>query len=124
MPEIFSFHLIIDLYGCDKEFLSSEEEISNFLVETTKQIGMLPISDPMVMRYDHPKNPDRWGVTGVIILAESNITIHTFAEKGFAMVDINSCQKFDTDLALQKVIEKLKPTRHEKTVLERGLGVS
>lgn len=123
MSRILSFHLIIDLYGCNEELLSNEGKIKDFLIATTKEIGMQPISEPMVLAYDHPKNPEKTGVTGVLILAESNITIHTFSRKGFAMVDINSCEEFDTDYAITKVVERLKPARYEKTFIERGIGV-
>lgn len=120
MAEAFAYHLSIDLYGCDEKFLSNKQQIRDFLLQTTDSIGMQAISDPLVLHYPHPKNPDRSGITGVIILAESNITIHTFAKPGFAMVDINSCEHFDADLALQTVLETLKPQRHEKRILERG----
>jgi S-adenosylmethionine/arginine decarboxylase-like enzyme len=37
------------------------------------------------------------GITGFVALAESNITLHTYPEKGYIVLDIFSCKEFDIE---------------------------
>ena len=84
-------HLIID--GTSNAKLNDKEFIRNFLIKTTKKIKMKAISKPLVVKYNSKKEPEA-GITGTIILAESNITIHTYPLKKWFALDIYSCNEF------------------------------
>ncbi|MFC1455053.1 S-adenosylmethionine decarboxylase [Candidatus Undinarchaeota archaeon] len=109
----------MDLYGCDKQKLGSEDAILKLLKKIPATLNLTPISEPKVFKYDHPKNPDRWGYTGNIAIAESHIYIHTFAELGTAMVDISSCEPFDTSIAENLAKEKLGAQKIVSKNIER-----
>ncbi len=111
-------HLILD--GFSDANLEQTKFIKNFLIESTKKIKMKAISKPIVL-YHKAKEPKESGVTGTIILAESNITIHTYPEKKWFALDIFSCKEFDINKTMRYLIKKLKISRYKKRILKRGL---
>jgi S-adenosylmethionine decarboxylase len=50
------------------------------------------------------------GITGVALLAESHMSIHTWPEKGYAAIEIFMCGRADTRRALDVLNVQLKPT--------------
>ena len=65
---------------------------------------------------------ERRGVTGVALLAESHISIHTWPERGYAALDIFMCGRAsDPQKALDALCESLQPGRLKVRRFERGL---
>jgi len=61
------------------------------------------------------------GVTGVVLLAESHISIHTWPEHGFAAADIFMCGEAQPELALAIIESALQPTSRQISVVRRAL---
>ncbi|MGE5708417.1 MAG: adenosylmethionine decarboxylase [Bacteroidota bacterium] len=116
---MFGPHLMLDGYGCDREQLEDLTLVSSILDEYPAAIGMTKIMPPYVFRYSG-EVPEDWGVSGIVLIAESHIAIHTFPEKGYFSLDIFSCSDFDPEHAVQYIVEKFKATHYEKNVLQRG----
>ncbi|PIT84692.1 adenosylmethionine decarboxylase [Candidatus Micrarchaeota archaeon CG10_big_fil_rev_8_21_14_0_10_45_29] len=114
---MFGPHLTLDMYGCDKNKIGSVEYIHNFLDKLPKKIGMDKIMPPNTFRYESPKD---WGVTGVVLIAQSHIAIHTFPEVGYVSFDIFSCKDFDTEKVTVQVIKALGAKTYEKNMFDRG----
>ena len=62
------------------------------------------------------------GVTGVAILAESHISIHTWPESGFAAIDIFMCGSARPATALEQLRLVLEPADESVHVMRRGLA--
>ena len=60
------------------------------------------------------------GVTGVVLLAESHITIHTWPEYGFAAADIFMCGSAQPELALALIKKALQPGAAHVHTARRG----
>jgi S-adenosylmethionine decarboxylase len=94
-------HLIVDLFDCRRSVLQSEAAVRRFLDATPEKIGMTKIAGPFVVRFE-PKDVKKrreWGISGIVIIAESHISAHTYPYTGSAKVDIYSCKDFDRNKA-------------------------
>jgi S-adenosylmethionine decarboxylase len=116
----FGMHLILDGYGCDRQRLEDISLIYNFLSEYPAQINMTKIMPPYVFRYD-AENPQDWGISGFVLIAESHISIHTFPEKNYFSLDIFSCKNFDSEQAISYVSNLFATQKSEIKLLDRGL---
>lgn len=63
---------------------------------------------------------DRAGFTGVAVLAESHISIHTWPEHNYAAIDIFMCGDARPDLSLKAMARAYAPTRQSVKTLSRG----
>lgn len=121
MVEYFGPHLIIDMSGCKSGVLNDPEKIKEFLERLPKEINMEVIDGPNVFRYDDPKDENGYGVTGVVIISTSHISIHTFpAREEFVTADIYSCKDFNTITVIQHFLEFFNPTKTRTQVIRRG----
>lgn len=120
MENAFGPHVTIDLKGCPKEILSDYNLHFNYLKMLPELISMTPITQPYVFPYSGLVPEDR-GITGILIIAESHLSIHSFEEKGYSFIDIFSCKGFDVDKAIQITLDIFKPESHEINIVERGI---
>ena len=81
---------------------------------------MTPIIQPYVFPYSGLVPEDR-GITGIVIIAESHLSIHSFQEKNYTFIDIFSCKDFDVYKAIEYTLELFKPTSFTKNIVERGI---
>src|SRR2546426_1876607 len=110
---MFGPHLTLDLYECNKKKISDKNHIKMILDELPDLIGMHKISAPNV--FDFPGNPvgnpsafDQGGISAFILIAESHISIHTFAKQSYVSVDIFSCKMFEAKKAEEYLVKKFE----------------
>jgi S-adenosylmethionine decarboxylase len=95
--ENFGVHLMLDAYFGDEAKLASMDLVFTVLNELPELLGMHKIITPYVVRADGNDKKDPGGYSGFVMIAESHISIHTFPKKGFASIDVYTCQsKLDT----------------------------
>ncbi len=113
-------HLVIDGYGKDPAILADRNLIYELLDGFPDEIGMKKIAPPYVFRYVGEK-PEDWGISGLVLIAESHISIHTFVERALINIDVFSCKAFDARQVTEKLQRRLQMTRVRSYLLERGL---
>lgn len=91
MKNTFGPHVTIDLIGCPKEILSDYNLHFDYLKRLPDLIDMTPITQPYVFPYSGLVPEDK-GITGIVIIAESHLSIHSFEDKGYSFIDIFSCK--------------------------------
>jgi S-adenosylmethionine decarboxylase len=111
-------HLIIDGFGKNKKILQDESFIHDLLDAYPGKIGMTKISDPIVFRYSGSK-PEDWGVSGLVFIAESHISLHTFVERTFINIDVFSCKDFDAERIMRDMRDKFELTRMRSCLVRR-----
>lgn len=117
---MFGPHLLLEAYGSPREKLVDIGMISNLLDEYPDKLDMHKIMPPYVFKYDGGDIKEDWGISGVVLIAESHIALHTFPEKGFFTLDIFSCKEFDIRKAVDVALDILEPVHFDETVLIRG----
>ena len=78
-------HLIVELHGCDARRLCSAALLRSTMLAAARDAGARVID----LRF-HSFGPSR-GISGVILLAESHLSIHTWPEAGYVAADIYTC---------------------------------
>jgi S-adenosylmethionine decarboxylase len=111
-------HLVVDGFVGDPAGISAIEPIFDLLNSLPDQIGMTKIIQPYVFRY-HGVVPEDWGVTGMVIIAESHISIHTFPEHKRFHMDVFSCKPFDSEAAMRIIDAALGVTSRAADVIRR-----
>lgn len=115
----FGPHITIDLKGCPKDILSDYELHFKYLKNLPTLIQMTPITQPYVFPYEGLVPEDK-GITGIAIIAESHISVHSFEEKGWCFIDIFSCKAFDYQLAVSQTKEIFQALECEVKIIWRG----
>src|SRR5215467_10004174 len=95
-------HLMLELYGCDRQLLSNEALIRRVLDEYPGRVGMERVSP--VHLYDiETSNPLDAGMSGFVVIAQSHISMHAWPEYGEVDIDICSCKEFSQEDAINFV---------------------
>jgi S-adenosylmethionine decarboxylase len=122
MDTYFGEHLTIDGYGGSEESLNNKEAVFSCLNELPEKLGMHKLSTPEVYHADANDIKDPGGWTGVVVIAESHISVHTFPKRGFVSADVYTCKSgMDTKLIEQFFIDTFKLKKIETHFLKRGL---
>lgn len=119
MVELFGFgpHLMVDGYDANPEKLRDAELVRRVLDELPEEMEMTKVLPPSSTATALGGED---GVTGVVIIAESHIAIHTFPKKRFLSIDIFSCKAFDMAKALRRLKETFEIGRYETYMIHRG----
>ncbi|MEM4718263.1 MAG: adenosylmethionine decarboxylase [Desulfurococcaceae archaeon] len=98
-------HIYGELYGCNPRLLSDPDYIKKILMEAVK-IGGFTLLDARVWHIQP-------GVSGVAIILESHISIHTWPEYSFATVDVYTCgEKGEPVKSFHYIVEVLEAKRY------------
>ena len=108
-------HLLLDLWGAVKL------DDAGFIEQTLRQ-AILASDAELLQIYLH-RFTAGGGVSGVAVLAESHISVHTWPEHGFAAFDIFMCGKTEPEHAARVITERFRPShstvhRHRRGLLE------
>lgn len=105
----------MELKDCNRELLNDPDRLECLLVEAANRAGAT-----VVQKAFHQFNPH--GVSGVVIIAESHLFIHTWPEHGYAAVDIFTCgDTVRADKAAEWLAEKMGTANFTMIELRRGV---
>ncbi len=108
-------HLLLELKDCNKEVLDDLSFLKGILTAAASEAGATVLGESF-----HQFNPR--GVSGVVIIAESHLVIHTWPEYGYAAVDIFTCgDSVQPEKAAQKLIRELGAKNHSMLEIQRGI---
>ncbi|PRR78885.1 S-adenosylmethionine decarboxylase proenzyme precursor [Clostridium liquoris] len=108
-------HILAEIYGCDEEILDDKEYIEKTMVNSALKSG----AEVREVAF-HKFNPQ--GVSGVVIISESHLTIHTWPELGYAAVDVFTCgDTINPWDACNYLTEKFKAKNMTATEVKRGI---
>ena len=105
-------HVLADLSGSTSPLLDDGVGLEELLVGAAEAVGATVLS-----RHHHSFQPQ--GVTAVVVLAESHVSIHTWPEWGGATLDAYTCGAADPERLIDLVIEGLAPTNVRRATVPR-----
>jgi S-adenosylmethionine decarboxylase len=106
-------HCILELYECDSSRLDDEAFLRDTITTAAKRAGAT-----LLNLITHRFEPQ--GVTGLALLAESHISIHTWPESGYAAVDVFTCGDHTMpERACQVLADELGAASHKLTSFRR-----
>jgi len=109
-------HVLIELNDCNKDLINDIEYLRMTLSEVARQIGATVIKDTF-----YQFTPQ--GVSGVVLIAESHISVHTWPEYNYAAVDVFTCgDVIEPRNAVKLLAEKLKSKSTTFIEIKRGIG--
>jgi S-adenosylmethionine decarboxylase len=107
-------HLLADFHGVDDARLHNGAALDALLRKAALAAGA------RILHSHFHGFGEGLGVTGVVLLAESHISIHTWPEYGFAAVDIFMCGSAQPQLALSIIDAALQARSCDLRTVERG----
>ena len=108
-------HVLAELYGCTFEAL---DDLS--LVEQQMKAAALASGAEIIDCVFHKFSPQ--GVSGVVVISESHLAIHTWPELGYAAVDVFTCgERVDPWVACKYLVEKFHAEYMMANEMKRGI---
>jgi len=108
-------HLLIDLYDCDERLLDDREYIETQLHAAAEAAGARVLGAVF-----HRFSPH--GVTGVLVVQESHLAVHTWPERRYAAIDLFTCgSDIDPWLAYKSLKRAFGAGRDNAVGVGRGL---
>lgn len=108
-------HLLVELKNCNPEILKDLNSVKTILVDAAKKANATIVDVTF-----HEFSP--FGISGVVVIAESHLTIHTWPEYGFAAVDVFTCgETIQPEIAAQYIVEAFECKNPSIVEMKRGI---
>jgi S-adenosylmethionine decarboxylase len=113
-PRPDGYHLMMELYGCDQEKIDSRKYLHNIVKSAVNKVGLTNLGSRFHQFQPH-------GVTGFTLLAQSHISLHTWPEFGYLVLDIFTCgDERQADMLADHVLKRLQPEHVNRQVVRKG----
>jgi S-adenosylmethionine decarboxylase len=113
--EALGKQILVEFYDCDQSKINDVSYIENSLIQATKASNATIISHNF-----HKFSP--YGVSGVVVIAESHVAIHTWPEYNYAAVDIFTCGDTIDPWMIQEQLKEYFESKNVSSMeMKRGL---
>jgi len=108
-------HYIVEGSGCNPDVISRVEQVEQVLVRAAE------VADVQIWSISfHRFRP--MGVSGVVVISESHLSVHTWPEVGYVALDIFTCgDRAKPEAAVQHALKEFGATNMHITEVTRGL---
>lgn len=114
MKKVLGRQVLLEFYGCKRERLDDPEFIKTAMLEAARRARATIVQAAFNRFSPH-------GVSGVVVIAESHLAIHTWPEHGYAAIDIFTCgSKVLPEVACQYLVKTFKPQEISRQDIDRG----
>lgn len=107
-------HVLVDLYGCNLRILDQPEALERIMLRSCELIGATVIA-----RHFHLFSPH--GVSGVVLIAESHLAIHSWPESSYAAADLYTCGDLDPLACIDHLAREIEARSYRVFEVLRGL---
>lgn len=114
MTSPFGKHILAEYFECECTYLDSEQAIRELMLEAASASGATIVGN--IFHHFSPQ-----GVTGVVVIAESHLAIHTWPEYRYASVDLFTCgSHLDPWVGFEYLKERLQSRKWMSKEIIRG----
>jgi S-adenosylmethionine decarboxylase len=107
-------HIIAELYGVEKELISHEDSVRGIIERVVNESGLTKVGSLYKQFNPH-------GVTGMVLITESHISVHTWPEYKTVNLDIFTCGSPEkAERAFNLFLEYFRPESYKQRVITRG----
>ncbi len=108
-------HVLAEMYGCEPRSLDDVETVQRIMVDAAVKAG----AEVREVAF-HKFSPQ--GVSGVVVISESHLAVHTWPEFGYAAVDVFTCgEKVDPWDAVNAIASWFKSEQVTASEMKRGV---
>ncbi len=114
MDTPFGKHILAEYFECECTYLDSETAIRDLMLEAALRSGATVVGS--IFHHFSPQ-----GVTGVVVVAESHLAIHTWPEFRYVSADLFTCgSRVDPWIGFEYLKERLQPRKWVGKEVIRG----
>jgi spermidine synthase len=106
-------HILVEFMNCDPKLMNDVAGIERDMVAAARAAGATVINSTF-----HHFSP--YGVSGVVVIEESHLAIHTWPEYGYAAVDLFTCGDMDSWVSFDLLKEAFKSKSYSAIEMKRG----
>jgi S-adenosylmethionine decarboxylase len=106
---------LVDARGCEPEALRSLPRLQAFFARVLGELALTGAAAPVWHVF-----PGQGGITGMVLLTESHLTIHTFPECGRAAIDLYCCRRSAAWPWTERLADALGAREVAVRTIERG----
>lgn len=108
-------HVLAELYGCRRDVLNDVKKVQELMVAAAIKAG----AEIREVAF-HKFSPQ--GVSGVVVISESHLAVHTWPEYGYAAVDVFTCgDRVNPHTATDYLVEAFSASNFTATEMQRGV---
>src|SRR5690606_37528727 len=113
--KVLGRHVLAELYDCNSDVLNDRQRVEEIMVNAALAAG----AEIREVAF-HQFSPQ--GISGVVVISESHLAIHTWPEYGYAAVDVFTCgDRVDPWDACNYLVEHFQSGRMTATEVRRGM---
>lgn len=107
-------HVLVEFYNCNPELLNELQFVENSMNAAAKACNATIVQSCFHRFMPH-------GISGVVVIAESHLAIHTWPEYHYASVDLFTCgEEIDPMLAFESLKQDFQAATAEIQLIHRG----
>lgn len=116
MIDTIGFHYVVEAAGCDAEILGDAGKIREIFLKAA-EVSNMEVKSSYFFKFSPT------GVSGVVIVAESHISVHTWPERGYAALDVYTCgEKANPEKAVDYILEQFGAKYAHVSEIKRGIA--
>lgn len=113
MAKALGNHILVEFMNCDPSVMNDAASIEKDMVEAARKAGATVINSTF-----HHFSP--YGVSGVVVIQESHLAIHTWPEWGYAAVDLFTCGEMDAWISFDYLKKCFSSDSYSAIEIKRG----
>ena len=108
-------HLLLDLRCCNRKLMEDKQVITNILNNCVSKINMKKLCEPIMFK----GAVHLAGVTGIIVIETSHISMHTFSDRNKISFDLYSCKDYDENIIKEYLLKETKSEIINEVLVKR-----